>query len=172
MSEKYEARRTQTLALIGIFTAVITSLTLMIQIPISSSGYMNLGDLAIMLGTLILPFRGAVVAASVGSVLADIFGGYPMYAAFTFFIKMLEVIVIYLLRNYFRTNKYFIPFFAGGIVMAVSYAIVDGIILMEFNGFLISLGSNIAQGLISAAIATLIFPKFSKLVTQLRSLET
>ncbi len=172
MSEKYAAKRTQTLALIGIFTAVITSLTFMIRIPSPSSGYINLGDSAIMLATLVLPFRGAVVAAGVGSALADIFAGYLIYAPFTFFIKILEVIVIYLLRRYLTTNKYFIPFFAGGLVMALSYAIVDGIMLMGIGAFFISLGGNIGQGVVSAMIVTVVYPKFNKMVTQLRGLDT
>ena len=70
-----------------------------IHIP-TAIGYINLGDLVILVSAYILgPF--ALVPAAIGSTLADILAGYPQYAVATFLIKGIMGLVagILLKRN-------------------------------------------------------------------------
>jgi len=70
-----------------------------IHIP-TAIGYINLGDLVILVSAYILgPF--ALVPAAIGSALADILAGYPQYAVATFLIKGIMGLVagILLKRN-------------------------------------------------------------------------
>ncbi|WZU02867.1 ECF transporter S component [Erysipelothrix sp. D19-032] len=90
--------------------AVITTTTMIVKIPVPLYGYMNLGDAMIMLSVILLPVRGALFAAGVGSAIADIFLGYPQYALFTLFIKAFEVVIILLLKRFLSTKKYAVPF--------------------------------------------------------------
>ncbi|QIK70444.1 ECF transporter S component [Erysipelothrix sp. HDW6C] len=171
MNNKYEVKRTQTLVLIGIVTALITGLTLFTRFPIAY-GYLNLGDVGVMLGALLLPMRGAIFAASVGSALADILGGYPQYAIFTIFIKASEVLVIIMLKRYLTHKRRYIAFFAAGLTMVVLYAGLDALLLEDANIFWVSAVGNLPQGLISALIVSLFYPKFKELVDRLRSLDS
>lgn len=76
--------------LTGLMTALVLCLTFFIRIPVPyTSGYIHLGDSMIYLSVMILgPFHGAF-AAGVGSMLADLLGGYPQYAVPTLIIKSL-----------------------------------------------------------------------------------
>ncbi|CAM4286307.1 ECF transporter S component [Erysipelothrix aquatica] len=172
MNEKYEIKRTQLLTLIALTTAVITTTTMIVKIPVPLYGYMNLGDAMIMLSAILLPVRGALFAAGVGSAIADIFLGYPQYALFTLFIKAFEVVIILLLKRFLSTKKYAVPFFAAGLAMALSYGIVDAVIYQSLEAGIASLTMNIPQGLISAGLATVLYPKFSKLIGHIRSLDS
>ena len=70
-----------------------------LHIP-TAIGYINLGDLVILVSAYILgPF--ALVPAAIGSTLADILAGYPQYAVATFLIKGIMGLVagILLKRN-------------------------------------------------------------------------
>ncbi len=76
---------------------VVCLITLFIRIPLPSRGYFNVGDIAVVFSGLVLGFlvpgRGwlwAIVAGGVGSALADILGGFAMFAPLTFVAKSLE----------------------------------------------------------------------------------
>ena len=68
--------------------AVIFIGTYIVQIPIpGGSGYVNLGDSFVFLFSCILPAPYAIAAAAVGPALADLAGGFVLYAPFTLVIK-------------------------------------------------------------------------------------
>ena len=81
---------TRKYVLTGLMTALVLCLTFFIRIPVPyTSGYIHLGDSMIYLSVLVLgPVYGAF-AAGVGSMLADLAGGYPQYALPTLIIKSL-----------------------------------------------------------------------------------
>ena len=88
-----ERRRTQYYVTTALMIALVMSVTLVTKIELPM-GYLNLGDLVVLVISSIMPLRIAVIAAGVGSALADLFGGYPLYAIFTFFIKIIEVFIV------------------------------------------------------------------------------
>lgn len=162
-----EEKRTQALVLIAIMTAMVTAVTLLIRIPIPH-GYLNFGDLIVMISAVVLPFRGALIASGVGSALADLLGSYPEYAVFTLFIKMAEVAIIYKFAHYLKTNRRFIPFLLAGLTMIVLYGFVDGFLTSSVAYIPISMGYNLLQGLLSAFVMVLIYPRIINLMKHLR----
>ena len=81
---KTETKKIVTTALLA---ALICIATMMIKIPSPLKGYLNLGDgFVLVAGWILSPFYG-LLAAGIGSALADIFAGYTVYAGATFLIK-------------------------------------------------------------------------------------
>ncbi|NLI20696.1 MAG: ECF transporter S component [Clostridiales bacterium] len=75
------------LAICGMMAALIFVATYFIKLPMSmTNGYVHLGDGFILLAASMLGWA-AVPAAAVGSMLADLMGGYAVYLLPTFLIK-------------------------------------------------------------------------------------
>lgn len=158
MNEQYEIKRTQTMVSIALMTALIASITMFVKIPLPY-GYLNLGDFVIMVAAVILPFRGAMFAAGIGSAMADLMSGYPQYAIFTLFIKAFEVVIIFLLRKHIDTPKRALPFGMAALMMVVSYATIDAFLVGNIQYFFVSALQNAAQGIISAGMMVLLYPR-------------
>lgn len=73
--------------------ALIFVVTLFVKVPIPL-GYANLGDGVIFLAAVFLPRKEAALAAAVGSALADLMGGFPVWIIPTLIIKysMVEIV--------------------------------------------------------------------------------
>ncbi len=167
MSENYKTKKTQTLVLMGLYTALVTSVTLFTSIQYSAGGYFNLGDVVVLLLAAITPFRQALVAASLGSMIADVLASAVHYAVFTGIIKGLMVVAVVLLSKFLSTKAFFVPFLVASLVMLGGYALVDGFILGGYSA-VASLVANLAQGVLGALISTLIYPFAKKLNTYLK----
>ena len=66
---------------------------MLIKTPSPLKGYVNLGDGIVLLSAWVLPLPYGIVAAGLGSALADLFSGYTVYAPATFVIKALMAAV-------------------------------------------------------------------------------
>lgn len=78
----------------GLMAALVTIGTMIIQVPTPTKGYIHAGDTLVYLcGILLGPWIGALAAAT-GSLFADIFSGYGIYAPATFVIKGLDALVV------------------------------------------------------------------------------
>ena len=85
-------QKVQHLVLAALFAALTTVMTMVIRIPSPMSGYVNLGDCAVLLSAWILGPGLGCVAAGIGSMLADLLG-YPLYAPGTLVVKGLMALV-------------------------------------------------------------------------------
>ena len=87
-------RRLIEIALCGVMAALVCVATLLIQIPTPPTrGYINVGDVMIMVSALTFgPIVGGF-AGGIGSALADILGGWAHWAPFTLIIKGVEGIL-------------------------------------------------------------------------------
>ena len=84
------------------FAALCCVSTMLITIPLPASGYFNTGDVFVLLSAWFLgPLYGSF-AAAVGSALADVFCGFPLYAPATFFVKGLDAFVAYLVWAFLK----------------------------------------------------------------------
>ena len=74
----------------ALFAALACMATLVIQLHISpSGGFVNLGDCVVLIcGWVLSPVYG-MAAAGIGSMMADVIAGYPIYAPATLVIKAL-----------------------------------------------------------------------------------
>ena len=75
------------IVLASLFAALTCVATMFIRIPSPVSGYLNLGDGFVLLSAFLLGPALGSVSAGIGSVLADLLSGYPMYAVGTLVIK-------------------------------------------------------------------------------------
>ncbi len=79
----------------SLMAALAFVMTMFVKIPLPLGGYVHLGDAVVLLcGWLLGPVYGAA-AAGIGSMLADLFSGYPQYAVFTLVIKALMAMTVH-----------------------------------------------------------------------------
>lgn len=85
------------LTLTALFIALIFIFTYVIKVPSPGMGYVHPGDGFILLAAIFLGPAMSALAAGVGSALADLIGGYFIFAPATLIIKAAEALVFYLL---------------------------------------------------------------------------
>ncbi len=77
---------------------LVTSYSFKMVIPLGA-GYIHLGDSMIFVAVVVLGWRYGAVAAGIGSMLADILGGFAIYAIPTLIIKTLMAIIMGIALN-------------------------------------------------------------------------
>ena len=81
--------KTKKLVISALFAALTFVATMLIQIKLTANGFVNVGDcMVVICGIFLGPVYG-VIAAGIGSMLADIISGYFIYAPATLVIKAL-----------------------------------------------------------------------------------
>ena len=81
--------KTKKLVISALFAALTFVATMLIQIKLTANGFVNIGDcMVVTCGIFLGPVYG-VIAAGIGSMLADIISGYFIYAPITLIIKAL-----------------------------------------------------------------------------------
>lgn len=129
---------TKKVAFTGVFAAMVFVTTFFIKVPVAS-GYVHFGDALIYLGAGIIGGPWAMVAGALGAGLADLIGGYAIYAPATIIIKAL--IVLPFMLAYKNNDKLFsiksalmtVPagvitvggYFLADMIIDKSYAVVD-----------------------------------------------
>ena len=148
------------LALSAMFAALIFVATSFFKLPVSlTNGYIHLGDGFILLAAALLG-QPAILAAALGSALADLMGGYTMYILPTFIIKGAAAAVA---AAFLKQNR---PFWLRLIGMVLAEAVmVLGYFLAEWlvlgYGLAAAAGAlvpNIVQGLSGVIICAVLFP--------------
>ena len=143
----------------AVMIALICVLTLAVRIPTPSKGYLNLGDCAVLLsGWLLGPIWGAA-AGGVGSALADIFAGYPIYAPGTLLIKAVMAAAVALVPRLFRRiGKRRSPagWLAGAVFaeafMVAGYWLYEAAVIGEgFAAAVAGVSGNVFQGVAGVA---------------------
>ena len=89
-------RQIRILATAGVLSAAIFLLTAFVRIPMPA-GYLNLGDAGVFLAAMLLPTGWAALCAGIGSALADLVGGFALYAPVTLAVKGLAALAFALL---------------------------------------------------------------------------
>ena len=155
---------TKQLVVTALFTALCAVSTYVIVIPLPY-GYFNAGDIFVLLaGWCLGPLYGSL-ASAVGSSLADIFSGYPIYAPATFLIKGAVTVVAYfickMIKHWITKEKRdYIPRILSAVVaeavMVIGYFIFESI-LYGLSGGSLGLLGNTLQGLICVIGGALLF---------------
>lgn len=150
--------RTGTLVMMGLLAALACVATLVIHVPSPTGGYMNLGDSVVLLSAYLLgPWCGAV-AAGVGSAMADLLSGYPVYAPATLVIKAVMAVLAGLIyqRVGRRLSGVAVCGVVGEIPMVVGYWLFDALLLKSFVGSAAGIPSNLVQAAFGVAASTLL----------------
>lgn len=149
------------------FTAVMAALifvfTFTFKIPLGN-GYTHLGDAIIFLSIPLLGSKKSCLAAGIGAALADIIGGYTIWAPPTFVIKLLLVLICGLFAEKLMKNKFFgyiIGAVLGGAFQIAAYTLVKVVMFDKAYAFssLPTLAIQTAVGIAAALIFIAIFNK-------------
>ena len=150
----------------AVFAAVTCILTFIVPFTIpTTQGYINLGDIGVMIsGLLFGPIIGGV-AGGFGSAITDMVLA-PQYAPATLIIKGLEGFIIGLIsnprKNYHKMNfRDFVAVFVGGSIMVVGYFFTE-IILYGFPSALFEFFLNLGVQFGLGGAVSLLFIGFAR----------
>ncbi|MGE4353615.1 MAG: ECF transporter S component [Oscillospiraceae bacterium] len=144
--------------------------TMAIQFPTLMGGYIHLGDCFVLLsGFLLGPFYGAA-AAGIGSMLADIFSGYALWAPGTLMIKALCALIACLV--YAKGGKKTVSAVLGAVLaeafMVLGYFAYAALLLGNGLGAAAEIPGNAVQGVFGAAAGVLLLKVAEKYLPALR----
>lgn len=148
-------KKLQKLVIAAMFAAVVTVATIVIQIPSPMSGYVNMGDLFVLLSAWMLGPVYGTAAAAIGSALADIITSYAYYAPGTFVIKGLMALAAYALLMVLVGEKstgvrkivgYTVSAVAAEAIMVGGYFLYASLILGRGLAAASSIPGNLVQG--------------------------
>ena len=145
-----------TASLMAALCCVATFIKLPIVTP--TGGYVNLGDIVIVLTAFLLSPVYAALAAGIGSMLADILMGYAQYAPGTLIIKALMALfaglVLYAVKKAANKNKLLSIIFIVVSALCAEAVMIGGYFLFEayilgygVAGALGSVLPNVFQGI-------------------------
>lgn len=140
------------IALTGVFAAMIFALTFFVKVPVAS-GYVHFGDALIYLCAGFIGGPWAMLAGAVGGLLADVIGGYVMYAPATAIIKAL--IAVPFICVYKDREKLLFPLSAlmtipAGVITVGGYFLADVIIDKAYA--VADIPGNVIQAVGSAVV--------------------
>lgn len=121
---------TRLIALMAIMSALVLALTYIRVAQTPPGGYIHLGDIAINFAALALgPLVGAV-AGGVGTGLADVIGGYPLFAVASLIVHGLQGYVVGRLAHG-KTDwpSMLFAVSAGGLVVVAGYFLAEATFL-------------------------------------------
>jgi uncharacterized membrane protein len=91
----HRVTRTAQITRLSLLIALTAAVTMAVRIPVPrTGGYINLGDAVVYIAALLFGPLYGLVAGGVGSSLADLLGGYGVFAPFTLVIKGLEGLLV------------------------------------------------------------------------------
>ena len=151
----------------AMFMGMIIALTMIIRVPIPGThGYIHLGDSMIFLAVLALGKKNGAIAAGFGSALADVIGGYAIYAPVTLVVKALMAVVVAafieqaLKRGHFAgtAGKAVIAggMIAGGALMVAGYYAAEVVMYGNFIVPLSGVWMNALQCSVGAVLALML----------------
>lgn len=161
--------KTNKLVLTALMVCMVLLATYCIKVPSPfTQGYLHLGDTMIFLSVLLLGKKGGTVAAGLGSALADLLGGYAMYAPWTLIVKGLMAFIMGIFvevslkkeKNHVMIGPLplveVIGMIIGGAVMVAGYAIVDGVLAGNILTGILGAPFNVGQFTLGMVLATIL----------------
>lgn len=154
----------------AMMTAMVMISTTFFKIP-NAMGYIHLGDGFVLLAAIILPKKYACFAGGVGAGLADIYGGYAVWAPWTLVIKIVMVLIVQLFFDFLTkraSNGKHIAKIAGipfaelfAYVLAVlwtvsGYYVAQGFISGNWAAPIADVPGNVLQAAVGSVIAILV----------------
>lgn len=151
------AERNRIIVMTALLAAMACVATMVIKVPSPTEGYMNLGDTIVLLGAYLLgPVYGAI-AGGIGSALADLLSGYPIYVPATLIIKAIMAVAAGLLYKAMAGKKGALV--ACGLVaeaiMVLGYYTYEGF-LYGFAESAVGIPSNLVQAAFGLVLSTLL----------------
>lgn len=159
--------KTMKIVLAGLFAALTCVATMLIRIP-TFKGYVHIGDCMVIASGIILgPVIGGL-AAGIGSMLADLLGGYYVFSIATFVIKLLAAMAAGFTFIGFQKifKKYNLPgTILAGLVSEVIVVLGYFIFEIFYEGFAAAVAEilpNCVQGITGLVLAAVLTPVLLK----------
>lgn len=148
----------------ALFAALACVATMSIRIPTpGTGGYIHPGDAVVILSGVLLGPTWGLLAAGIGSAMADLLGGYFIYVPITFAVKgVIAFIAGMIYQKIGKTQKSrYISVLLGGVVDMVLVA--GGYFLCEIplygaSAAAASVPANLIQGVSGLVIAFVLYP--------------
>lgn len=153
----------------ALFSALICVTTMLVRIPIpATGGYANLGDGVILICAFLMNPLNAVIAAGLGSMLADVLAGYMYFAPGTLIIKAGVALIALLVYNWLskRVKQPILAMAIAGVLaeafMVLGYFAYEGIFLGMGMGAAGAIIGNIGQGVVGVLVGCLVAPVLNR----------
>jgi len=153
----------------ALFSALICVTTMLVRIPIpATGGYANLGDGVILICAFLMNPLNAVIAAGLGSMLADVLAGYMSFAPGTLIIKAGVALIALLVYNWLskRVKQPILAMAIAGVLaeafMVLGYFAYEGIFLGIGMGAAGAIIGNIGQGVVGVLVGCLVAPVLNR----------
>ena len=162
---------TPSLAVAGMLAALVTLATVLLKLPAPTPvGYVHLGDALILFSAMLV---GPVAApiGGIGSAMADLILGYPLYAPATLCIKALVGFLASRRLNLHDRHALLrcaLTFSVAGLAMAAGYLIYESFVF-GFATAIIEAPMNLLQAVFSAALACALLPVARRVAPMIRS---
>lgn len=159
------------LAMGGLMAALVCVATSFFKLPVAvTQGYIHLGDAFVLVSAAVLGPLG-VVAAALGSMLADLLGGYFHYLLPTFVIKGLVALVVYLgLKGDKPLWAEVLMLIAAELVMVAGYFVAEWLLLgYGLAAAAAAVLPNLVQGASGVVIGAVLIPIFKRILKQVKS---
>lgn len=142
----------------ALMAALVFIGTYYLKVPVPAmSGYIHLGDSMIFLTVCILGKKEGAVAGAIGAALADIVGGYAIWAPFTFVIKAGMALIMGVLADRSqKTYGWVAGCITGCVFQVLSYAVISGILFGKASGLAMLPGCGV-QSLGGFLVALIIY---------------
>ncbi len=160
-------RQSSRLALGGLMAALVCIATSFFRLPVPiTQGYIHLGDAFVLVGAVLLGPVG-VVAGALGSLLADLLGGYFVYLLPTFLIKGLMGLVAYAGCRRWK-QAWWLALLAAEVVMLLGYFGLEWL-LYGLSAAVGALLPNGIQGACGAVFGIVLLPVFRRLLMGMKA---
>lgn len=146
-----------------VYAAMMVALTcvatMIIKVPtIGTNGYVNIGDSMVLLSAWLLGNPFGAIAAGLGSGLADLLSGYPVYVPGTTIIKFAMAFVGYIVYRALRGVKapnvvaYLVSGITAELIMVGGYLLYEATLLGYGAAAVLSVPSNFVQAGVCLAL--------------------
>lgn len=152
---------TQELVFTALMTALVFVATYLPHIPIPL-GYAHLGDAVIFLLAFLAPRRTTLFAACIGSVLADLLGGFALWIVPTLVIKFVMAEIVCRIGR--RGNEIaprsgiIVALFLASLWMAAAYTLAGAVLYASLPAALASAPGLLMEGAVNSIITFLLLP--------------
>ncbi len=155
---------TKKLVIASLFAAIVFVATFIIRIPSPMKGYINPGDVVVLLcGWALGPVWG-FLSAGIGSMLADLVAGYAIYAPVTFFIKGLMATVAWIIYRCLKNTGILSKVISGivaELIMVLGYFVFEAI-LYGVAGAALNIIPNCVQGVFGIVVGVIFMTLIEK----------
>ena len=151
-----QAQSIRKLTTAGVLAASIVLLTTLVSIPIPAGlGYVNLGDMGVLLAGMLLGGGWGALCAGAASAISDVLLGYTIYAPATFVIKGLVALIAGLLFAKTKKKIRYVSLYLAALIVPAGYFLYETLLYGSASA-IPNILFNTMQCLIGAVVANII----------------